>query len=74
MSDDANDTLTTMEAKVLCLRYGVDNIDQLGNQQSDTEHIRQGISLNVVARQLDEDINILKERELTALRKINDQK
>lgn len=74
MSDDPNDTLTTIEAKVLCLRYGVDNIDQLGNQQSDPEHIRQRISLNVIAQQLGEDKNILKEREMTALRKIKDQK
>ena len=29
MIDDPNDTLTTIEAKVLCLRYGIENMANL---------------------------------------------
>ncbi len=74
MADDPNDTLTNFEAKLLCLRYGIKDIDA----NNCVEKLRKflltqsssGTSLKSIAKQLGEDKNSLKASEINALRKL----
>lgn len=77
MKDDPDDTLTTIEAKVLCMRYGIDNIDESNNinklrkYQSSKEESE--TSLRDVADKLGKDKVTLKITEINALRKLKIQ-
>ena len=74
MIDDPSDTLTTIEAKVLCMRYGINNIDEnnientLRKQQVNLADPDRSVSN--IARKLGEDINSVENKELSALRKL----
>lgn len=74
MDDEPTDTLTTIEAKVLCLRYGIGNIDENSHlerlhQRADRnfDHIQ---SVSEIARQLGEDSKTVEHSEISALRKL----
>ena len=77
MKDDPDDTLTTIEAKVLCMRYGIDNIDESNNinklrkYQSSKEESE--TSLRDMADKLGKDKVTLKVTEINALRKLKIQ-
>ncbi len=74
MIDDPTDTLTTIEAKVLCMRYGLNDIDEnnivktLRKQQVNLSDPNRSVSS--VARKLGEDIDSVADKELSALRKL----
>ena len=74
MIHDPSDTLTTIEAKVLCMRYGINNIDEnnientLRKQQVNLADPDRSVSN--IARKLGEDINSVENKELSALRKL----
>ena len=73
MQDDPNDTLTTIEAKVLCMRYGIEDIDASSSIKRLREYQQQehtGRSLSAVAKKLGADKNSLKATEINALRKL----
>ncbi len=75
MKDDPNDTLTTIEAKVLCLRYGIDDIDERNSIQRLRKYQMQKTtsptSISTVAKKLGTDKSSLKAIEINALRKLN---
>ena len=67
MINDPNDTLTTIEAKVLCLRYGLKNIDASNNVKA----LSPSNSRIDIAKELGSDKDTVKYTELNALRKLN---
>lgn len=75
MNDDPNDTLTNMEAKVLCLRYGIKDIDEHNTMKKlrsyKEKDVKPGKSFNKIAKTLGKDKNTLKSTEINALRKLN---
>jgi hypothetical protein len=75
MIDDPNDTLTTIEAKVLCLRYGIKNIDANNSVKKLRKHqvkqLNPSNSRTNIAKQLGSDKDTIKFTELNALRKLN---
>ncbi len=75
MTDDPNDTLTTIEAKVLCMRYGIKNIDASNSVKTlQNHHIKElspSISISVVAKELDSDKDTVKHTEQIALKKLH---
>ena len=72
--DDPNDTLTTIEAKVLCLRYGIEDIDESNSikrlRKYQSMQSGTGKSLGDIAQKLGEDKSKLKATEINALRKL----
>ena len=44
MIDDPTDTLTTIEAKVLCMRYGINNIDESNSVNTLRNHTANDLS------------------------------
>ena len=74
MKDDPNDTLTTIEAKVLCMRYGIDDIDETNSvsrlRKYQSKKSTSGKSIHAVAKKLGKDKNALKATEINALRKL----
>ena len=74
MIDDPTDTLTTIEAKVLCMRYGLNDIDEnnvvktLRKEQDNLSDPNRSVSH--IARQLGEDIDLVEDKELSALKKL----
>ena len=74
MIDDPTDTLTTIEAKVLCMRYGLNDIDEnnvvktLRKEQVNLSDPNRSVSH--IARQLGEDIDLVEDKELSALKKL----
>jgi len=75
MIDDPNDTLTTIEAKVLCLRYGIKNIDASYSvnklRKHQVEKLSPSNSRTDIAEELGSDKDTVKHTELNALRKLN---
>lgn len=75
MADNPNDTLTNIEAKVLCLRYGINDIDASNSldrlRASQSNQSKTVKSLKNVAKKLGEDKDSLKAKEINALRKLN---
>ncbi len=75
MIDDPNDTLTTIEAKVLCLRYGIKNIDASNSVKKLRKHhvkeLSPSSSRTDIAKELGSDKDTVKNTELNALRKLN---
>ena len=75
MIDDPTDTLTTIEAKVLCMRYGINNIDETNSVNTLRNHtannLNPGKSVKDIAEKLGEDSNTVEKTELNALRKLN---
>ncbi|MDW3095000.1 MAG: hypothetical protein R8G33_04925 [Gammaproteobacteria bacterium] len=75
MIDDPNDTLTTIEAKVLCLRYGIKNIDASNSVKKlsthQVEERNPSRSITVIAKALGSDKDTVKYTEQNALRKLN---
>ena len=75
MIEDPNDTLTTIEAKVLCLRYGIKNIDATNSvkklRKKQLEESSRSNSRKAIAEQLGSDKVTVKLAELAALRKLN---
>jgi hypothetical protein len=75
MIDDPNETLTTIEAKVLCLRYGIDNIDAGNSVKMLRKHQVKALSPSNsrtdIAKWLGSDKDTVKYTELNALRKLN---
>ena len=74
MTDDPNDTLTTIEAKVLCMRYGLENIDASNSVKKLNKHhieeLNPSNSITVIAKKLDSDKDTVKHTEINALRKL----
>ena len=74
MSDNPNDTLTTIEAKVLCMRYGINDIDEHNSlkqlRKLQTENASSGQSISTVAETLGTDKKTMKATEINALRKL----
>ena len=74
MSDESIETLTSIEAKVLHLRYGIKNIDERHSLR--VLRMRHGIpiaaqkSASEVAKTLGEDTDIIQQTENNALRKL----
>ena len=74
MIDDPTDTLTTIEAKVLCMRYGLNDIDEnnvvktLRKEQVNLSDPNRSVSH--IARQLGEDIDLVEDKELSVLKKL----
>lgn len=74
MSDETLETLTSIEAKVLHLRYGIKNIDERHSLR--VLRMRHGISItpqksaSEVAKTLGEDTDIIQQTENNALRKL----
>lgn len=75
MADDTLDTLTNIEAKVLCKRYGIDNIDDLHNvkdlELSRAASSAKDRSISQVARELGHENNLVEKSERSALQKLN---
>ena len=75
MIDDPTDTLTTIEAKVLCMRYGINNIDESNSVNTLRNHTANDLShsksVNDIAKKLGKDCNTVKKTEMNALRKLN---
>ena len=75
MNDDPNDTLTTIEARVLCLRYGLKDIDASSSEKKlrkhQTEKLSPSSSRKDVARTLGSDKDTIKNQEMAALKKLN---
>lgn len=75
MIDDPNDTLTTIEAKVLCLRYGIKNIDASNSMKKlrklQEKEFNPSNSRTNIAIELGSDKDTVKHTELNALRKLN---
>ncbi len=44
MINDPTDTLTTIEAKVLCMRYGINNIDESNSVNTLRNHTANDLS------------------------------
>jgi len=74
MIDDPNDTLTNIEAKVLCLRYGIKDIDASNSIKKLRTHQTKALdpsnSRTHIARELGSDKDTIKNTELNALRKL----
>lgn len=74
MSDDPNDTLTNIEAKVLCLRYGINDIDEDNSinklRKYQSNETKPDTSMGKVAKTLGEKKSSLKATEINALRKL----
>lgn len=74
MSDEALETLTSIEAKVLHLRYGIKNIDERHSLR--VLRMRHGIdvtpakSASEVAKSLGENTDVIQQTETSALRKL----
>ena len=74
MSDESIETLTSIEAKVLHLRYGIKNIDERHSLR--VLRMRHGIpitpqkSASEVAKTLGENTDIIQQTETNALRKL----
>ncbi|MFK7794159.1 MAG: hypothetical protein AB8B89_02305 [Gammaproteobacteria bacterium] len=75
MIDDPNDTLTNIEAKVLCLRYGIKDIDASNSVKQLRKHqikqLKPSSSRTAIAKELGSDNKTVKSTELNALRKLN---
>ena len=75
MIDNPNDTLTTIEAKVLCLRYGIKNIDASNSviklRKHQVKELSPSNSRTNIAKELGSDKDTVKYTELNALRKLN---
>lgn len=75
MTDDPNDTLTTIEAKILCLRYGLNNIDASNSVKKlhlhKTKALSPSNSRTIIAKEMGTDKDTVKKNELNALRKLN---
>ncbi len=74
MTDDPNDTLTTIEAKVLCLRFGLENIDSGSSVKKlhsyKSRELKPSYSRSDIAKTLGCDKNTIKHQEMNALRKL----
>ncbi|MFK8026626.1 MAG: hypothetical protein AB8C40_01040 [Gammaproteobacteria bacterium] len=74
MIDDPNDTLTNIEAKVLCLRYGLNNIDASNSVKKlhlhKTKELIPSNSRSMIAKEIGSDKDTVKHSELNALRKL----
>ena len=57
MSDDTLDTLTTIEAKALCERFGIKNIDELPNAKALSIESSQTSSYETQTAQMDKKPN-----------------
>lgn len=74
MPDETLETLTSIEAKVLNLRYGIENIDERHSLR--VLRIRHGVSItpqktaSEVAKTLGENTDIIQQTESSALRKL----
>ena len=74
MSDETLETLTSIEAKVLHLRYGIENIDERHSLR--VLRMRHGVSItpkktaSEVAKTLGENTDIINQTESSALRKL----
>ena len=74
MSDDSLETLTSIEAKVLRMRYGINNLDERHSLR--VLRIRNGVdvtphrSASEIARTLGEDTDVIQKTETNALRKL----
>lgn len=75
MIDDPNDTLTTIEAKVLCLRYGIKNIDASNSvtklRKHQVKQLNPSNSRTDIAKEIGSDKDTVKFTELNALKKLN---
>jgi hypothetical protein len=75
MIDDPNDTLINIEAKVLCLGYGIKDIDASNSVKKLRKHqVEEFIPINSrtnIAKKLGSDKDTSKHTELNALRKLN---
>tara|TARA_R110002096_G_scaffold163406_1_gene330960 strand:- start:257 stop:493 length:237 start_codon:yes stop_codon:yes gene_type:complete len=75
MTDDPNDTLTTIEAKVLCLRYGIKNIDASNSvkklRKFQVKDHKPNSSRTDIARELGFDKDTVRHSERSALKKLN---
>lgn len=75
MKDNPNDTLTTIEVKVLCMCYGISNIDENNSiiqlRKCQSKKPTTGKSLKHVAKKLGKDKKTLKATEISALNKLN---
>ncbi len=74
MSDETLETLTSIEAKVLHLRYGINNVDERHSLR--VLRIRNGVSLtpqktaSEVAKSLGEKTDTIEKTESSAIRKL----
>ena len=74
MNDDPTETLTTIEAKVLCLRYGIEDIDKNSSistlRTHTSNHIDPNHTVRDIAQLLGKDDETVKDSEISALRKL----
>ena len=75
MNDDPNDTLTNIEAKVLCLRFGIKDIDSKNSVNKLRQHHVKALipsySRTYIAKRLGSSKATVKYSELMALKKLN---
>ena len=74
MTDETLETLTSIEAKVLHLRYGIKNIDEHHSlnilRMRHGTHVAAKRSASEVAKSLGENTDLIEQTESNALRKL----
>jgi len=62
MTDDPNETLTNIEAEVLCLRYGINNIDESNSikklREDQSKCVKSGKSYRKIAQKFELSVHL----------------